>query len=425
MEGEQILPDNLQDAVRRGVLKRLPLTFLPFVNQQLQQWAYLFPNERQSVERLLLMVADLTPAQSAALFQDVVALEEKMGVRHWDFSTREQTIQNASLLARSAWFQEWRRAVQVVFDAADRDALTSSAHSPQAAHRLILLDFPESLPVQAQRCWSRWQDLGRVLQLDPGASNTPGSAFERLLAGNRGLLNAAQGRPAASHTDVWVIDAGDGLVQPFRAQQPSIPAAGFIQLCYRNFDLYRQNFSREMNAMRKDLADADAVYDTLRKVNVTPWCSPELAVDPLIREFVRSVFLSGNGAVIFPNSFVEWAASEAFRRARPSFVAARFGVRSMPKPFTAVAVFENPDEVNPLPPVDDLEGSALDAEVLAHYIWLAAARFHEYRSSTVCVCLAERLNQAWLVAPGDFPLAAEPQAVPIDRLHDALLAWIA
>ncbi len=129
MEGEQILPDNVQDAVRRGVLKRLPLTFLPFVNQQLQQWAYLFPNERQSVERLLLMVADLTPAQSAALFQDVVALEEKMGVRHWDFSTREQTIQNASLLARSAWFQEWRRAVQVVFDAADRDALTSSAHS--------------------------------------------------------------------------------------------------------------------------------------------------------------------------------------------------------------------------------------------------------------------------------------------------------
>lgn len=142
-------------------------------------------------------------------------------------------------------------------------------------------------------------------------------------------------------------------------------------------------------------------------------------------EFVRAVFLSGNGALIFPNSFVEWAASEAFRRARPSLLAARFGVRSKPKPFTAVAVFEDPDEVNPLPPVDDLEGSTLDAEVLAPYIWLAAARFEEYRSSTVCLCLAEKVNQAWLVAAEDFPLAAEAQPVSSDRLRDALLAWIA
>ena len=55
---------------------------------------------------------------------------------------------------------------------------------------------------------------------------------------------------------------------------------------------------------------------------------PEVASEPAVREFVRALFLSGNGAVIFyANSFVEWAASEAFRRARPSFVAAQFGIR--------------------------------------------------------------------------------------------------
>lgn len=421
MEGEQIPLDNLQDAVHRGVLKRLPLTFLPFVNQQLEQWDFLFPNERQSVERLLLMVADMTPAQSTALFQDVVTLEEKMGVRHWEFSTREQTIQNSSLLARSAWFQEWRRAVQAVFDAADQYTLTGT-HFVRPAHRLVLIDFPESLPVEAQRCWRRWQSSGRLVRLEPGM---PGSIFDRLLTGSDGLLHAAQGRPGTSRADVWVIDAGDGLPQPMLQQQSSSPTIEPVQLSYRNLGPYRQSFLREMNTMRKDLADADAVYDSLRKVNVAPWCSPELAADPLIREFVRAVFLSGNGALIFPNSFVEWAASEAFRRARPSLLAARFGVRSKPKPFTAVAVFEDPDEVNPLPPVDDLEGSALDAEVLAPYIWLAAARFEEYRSSTVCLCLAEKVNQAWLVAAEDFPLAAEAQPVSSDRLRDALLAWIA
>jgi hypothetical protein len=197
-----------------------------------------------------------------------------------------------------------------------------------------------------------------------------------------------------------------------------------VLLSYARLDLYRQSFSSRMNTMRKDLGDADAVYDRLRQVDVTPWCPPEVAADPVIREFLRSLFLSGNGAVIFGNSFVEWTASEAFRRARPSFVAARFGVRSKPKPFTGVAVFENPDQINPLPAVDDLEGSAVDAERLALYIWLAASRFDEYRTSTVCLCLAESIAQAYLIATGDFELSHETKPISIDRLGQALRAWI-
>src|SRR5579864_3170565 len=110
-------PRQLEEALNQGALRRLPLTFLPFVNQQLHEWSYLFPNERQSVERLLLYVAHLNAEQSSALFQDVVELERRMGVRQWQFSTTEQTIQNSSQLARSPYFQEWRRAVQAVFDA--------------------------------------------------------------------------------------------------------------------------------------------------------------------------------------------------------------------------------------------------------------------------------------------------------------------
>ncbi len=165
--------------------------------------------------------------------------------------------------------------------------------------------------------------------------------------------------------------------------------------------------------------------DRLRKVDVTPWCPPEVASQPAIREFLRSLFLSGNGAVIFGNSFVEWAASEALRRARPSFLAAQFGVRSKPKPFTGVAVFDNPDQINPLPAVDDLPGSAVDAEMLALYVWLAALRFEEYQRSTVCVCLAESLSEAYVVAPQEFALGHETAPVTLDRLAAALRAWLA
>jgi hypothetical protein len=433
MRDKDKLPENLQNALSNGLLKRLPITFLPFVNQQLNQWDHLFPNERQSIERLLLYVAGLSPEQSADLFHDVVEIEEKMGVRHWDFSTTEQTIQNSSLLARSPYFQDWRRAVQAVYDAADSPALKTSGAAVKPGNRLVLLDIPLPLPTVPESVWRRWQGIGRPLKLDLGLSSGRASALELLLTGipnvdgvrSGGLLDAARSRSNAPSADVWVIDAGKSLVDAALGQESATTkAAKAILLSNGRLGLYRQSFSHEMNTMHKDLADADVVYDRLRKVDVTPWCPAEVADEPAVREFLRSLYLTGNGAVIYGNSFVEWAASEAFHRARPSFLAAQFGVRSKPKPFTGVAVFDNPDQVNPLPAIDDLPGSAVDAQMLALYVWLAAYRYEEYQSSTVCVCLAESLSQAYVVAPREFTLWQDTEPVTLDRLQHTLRVWI-
>ena len=426
MAGAGKLPDKLQEALDQGVLNRLPLTFLPFVNQQLSQWEFLFPNERGSVERLLLYVARLSPQESTTLFREVVDLEDKMGVRHWQFSTNEQTIRNSSELARSPYFQEWRIAVQAVFDSAERNSHETKTTS-KVKNRLILMDIPANLPLNQAGAWRRWQDLGRPIKIDLAQTGDGAGAMERLLTGGSGsdasaspgLLEAAIRREGAAPATTWVVDAGSSLVESVASK-----SSDAILLSYQRLDRYRQSFSHEMNTMRKDLADADAVFDRLRKVDVLPWCPPEVAADPAVREFVRSLYLSGNGAVIFGNSFVEWAASEAFRRARPTFLAARFGVRSKPKPFTGVAVFDNPDQVNPLPSVADVEGSAVDAQMLALYVWLAASRYEEYQRSTVCVCLAESLSQAYVVAPQEFVLADDHGPVGLDRLGVALGEWI-
>jgi len=426
MAGAGKLPDKIQEALDLGALKRLPLTFLPFVNQQLNQWEFLFPNERQSVERLLLYITRLSPQESDALFRDVVELEAKMGVRQWQFSTAEQTIQNSSQLARSPYFQEWRRAVQAVFDAADRNAQQMSGRTATPRNRLILLVIPRALPVSKANIWRRWQGIGRILQMDLTQVGPQRESLEFLLAGRvgadgkktEGLLQITRNLSTATPADTWVVDAGRGLTEAVMVSE-----SGTVFLSNTRLDRYRQNFSHEMNTMRKDLADADAVFDRLRKVDVSPWCPPEIGSDPAVREFVRSLYLSGNGAVIFGNSFVEWASSEALRRARPAFLAAKFGVRSKPKPFTGVAVFDNPDQVNPLPAVDDLEGSAVDAQMLALYVWLAATRYEEYRQSTACVCLAESISEAYVVAPPEFSLLKETEPIGLDRLGHALRTW--
>jgi hypothetical protein len=434
MRFEKELPEEVQRALRNGLLKRLPLTFLPFVNQQLHEWDYLFPYERQSVLRFLVYVAGLNEQQCSNLFRGVMQLEERMGVRHWQFSTTEQTIENASLLARSPYYQEWRRAVQAVFDAAEQHALRIDVASGKSGRRLILLVLPRPLPLDPTKVWHKWQGIGRPLKLDLASTGETHSPSETLLGGipstvgerSGGLLDVALGRPDAPPADTWVLDAGTSLIDYVLKREPAgATAAPAILLSYGRLASFRESFSHEMNTMRKDLADADAVFDRLRKVEVTPWCPPEVASEPAIREFLRALYLSGNGALIFGNAFVEWAASEAFRRARPSFLVAHFGVRSKPKPFTAVVLFENPDQLNPLPSVEDLPGSSVDAQMLALYVWLAASRYEEYQRSTVCVCLAESLSEAYVVAPPEFSLWHEAQPGALDRLGAALRTWIA
>jgi hypothetical protein len=422
-------PEQLQRALDQGLLKRLPRTFLPFTGQQLHDWSYLFPYERQSVVHLLLFLASLSQAELAALFREVLQLEEKMGVRNWQFSTEEQTILNASLLARSPYYQDWRKAVQKVFDAAQAHAAREDTPKP-SRHRLILLVMPQELPLDSTTVWRRWQSVGHPVKLAEANAQEHRSPAQVLLAApgterSAGLLNIVTRRPGGTAAECWILDAGHELVEWVLANEPveagNCPAT---LLSYERLAGFREQFSHEINTMQKDLSAADAVYDRLRKVDVTPWCPPEVAAVPVIREYLRSLYLSGNGALIFGNSFVEWGASEALRRARPDFLVARFGVRSKPKPFTSVAVFENPDQINPLPAVDDLPGSALDVQELAFYVWLAANRYDEYRNNTACVCLAESLSEAYVIAPPEFGLFREAQPVPVDRLRAAVAEWL-
>lgn len=426
------LPERLQDALRHDVLKRLPLTFLPFINQQLHEWEFLFPNERNSTGELIVFVDSLAPSESTALFSDLVRLEDEMGARRWQkFSTEEQTIENSSELARSPYFQRWRQSVQAIFDAAQRHRTQANSGPSKPRNRAIVLHIPASLQVEQPERWQHWHGVGRRIPLQPLASQSSQAGLDGVLTGliadfTKARVSSKSDEPSAasSSADAWVIDGARSLVDACLAGTPSASPASATLLSFARLDAYRESFSHEMNTMQKNLADADSVYDHLRKVDVAPWCPPEVAAEPAVREFVRSLYLSGNGAVIFGNSFVEWAASEALRRARPRFLAARFSVRSKPKPFTGVAVFEDPDHINPLPAVDDFSGSAVDAEILAAYIWLSAIRYEEYRQSTVCLCLAGSLAEAYLVAPPEFALNNVAGPVAFEAVAESLRSWL-
>jgi hypothetical protein len=136
--------DPVELASYRGLIARLPVTLRPSLNGQLAEWETLFPYERGRVRKFLSGVGAFDPASLDALMLPLRKLETKMGMQHWDFSQSSDTMENASLLARSEFYGEWREQVRRIYAAVDSAA---GAPTPQlhAMSRLAVVILPASL----------------------------------------------------------------------------------------------------------------------------------------------------------------------------------------------------------------------------------------------------------------------------------------
>lgn len=391
----------------RSQIARLPLTMRPALNQQVSGWDDLFPFEQKRVAAFLHAVSSFSNADLEALTQPLRVLEEKMGVPRWNFSTSRDTMQNASLLARSSYYIEWRGEVQKIFSAIE-SRVHAAAPSASTAGRLVLLVLPEHLPIKSINAPKKWDSRGREYRISGDARRI----CEMAMRGQYSLPAQLAAAKDATASDCWLIDA-DAQLGSFVPASSGLPAS---QLNYATLRPFRDSFLAAVNAVPKDLAASDEILEHVRQQNWDKLWPAELAGQARLRNFMIELFLSGNGALIFSSAFVQWTASEALRRARPRLMVGRFGMRSKPKPFTSIAIFENQQTINKLQEVDDPEGSAIDALILARYVWLSALRYPE-EEHTCCVCVSEAANSVYVVAPdSQRPGWQADQAVTPDEL---------
>lgn len=407
------------------LIERLPVTFRPFINEKLAGMDGLFEFEKKSVESFLSFLENLTPEDFELLFKPVEAVEKKMNVEQWKFSLQGETLENTSLLAHSPYYQEWRQAVQSVFDeASQKTHLTPDQIANLNRHRLVLIVLPRSLPVKKEAVWNDWTPQGHQLNLAAADfSNT--SCSETLLGkGDASFLSIAANAPGNSAEDFWILDADSTLENSMHSvQNPKGATNSATYLSYAELEPFREIFRDRLNWVQKDLADADKVIAALRQTDVSGLCPKPIKDQIATREFVKDLFLSGNGSVVFGNAFVQWAASEAFRRARPRVLAACFGLRSKPKPFTSITILEDQKHTSPLPDIADPEGSAIDAQILARYTWLSASRYEEYKNA-VCLCVADAIPAIYAIAPAGHGLFEGTAPMTVEKIRGIIAEWM-
>jgi hypothetical protein len=175
-----------------------------------------------------------------------------------------------------------------------------------------------------------------------------------------------------------------------------------------------------LNNIRRDLRSVDDTNQDLKRLDIGKYVGPAIDSRPRVREFVRGLLLSGNGSLVFPNSFVQWGASEALRRAQPQVLLASFGMRQKLKPFSSTVLFEDQHRSNPTPDEDDPAGSLVDAMMLAQYVHLASQRVSAYEGHTLTLLAASGVPRVLLL--GNMRSSTGP--LTADGLARLALAWL-
>ena len=385
------------------LIRRLPPTFGPALNDQFRQWKLLFPAEQRQLRSQVDWLSRLPGDQFDQLFAPLLDIEKRMALPPMDSSTAGLSVRSVGILARSPLYPRWRAEVEKVFGRVE-DA-TAPAAGLQSLPRLVVCILPRGIPAEDQPLWPSLAKDGSWLVLDrPLGETLP--AFTAAVA--------KRACPAALD-DVertWVLESDTRLSG----------VAGARVLSWDDLGPLRREFLRRLNAVQRDLRSVDQTNEDLKRADISRLLGPPMAADPRVREFVRTLFLSGNGSLLFGNSFVEWGASEALRRVQPQVLIASFGVRKRLKPFSSVVLFEDQSRSNPMPDEDDPAGSLLDAAMLSQYVYFGAQRVACYPGHTVAFMGTFDSKRVLVLSP---PAAAFPASAnaPID-LTALALRWL-
>jgi hypothetical protein len=408
MAGEADVSEVLQELIDKGLFKRLPATFATYFLEQIQGWKLLFPAERTYQERLFKLIDSSDPQAVASLFAPLREIERQMGIDEKTWQRDRFTVDQLEFLQRSPQYQQWRQAVAGVF--AKLDPLLDAEIVKHGRPRLVVVTSPAELPAGPERTWLRLRDHGKRIALDVPESP---DYLGQLLAGGAGVSIAQQ--YARETYDSWEISASKALPRGERA----------VRLNYQELNGYRLRLMEEVRHIVEsgEARTPQQLSERLKTLRLLA-SEGDFAKDEILSEFVRAVFLNGNGTLLINNTFVEWAAIQAARRARPSVMVISFGVRNKLKPFSSLLIHADQETANPIPTQMDTLGTSVDLEVFYQYLWQEFEKYAEYRKNTAYLFVGDGMDELFCIAPADFPLLSAKTPVKPATVFAAMKDWL-
>ena len=401
------------------VLARLPATLHAFILVELQKWPMLFAPEQRYQRALLEHLSrvprrELDQAASGIARVETEAAVNRLGERN---PARFQDDAQA-LLRKRGLFVAWRGEVDRFFQKID-PVLEAQLYPTDAPRRLVVQIYGSGIEVQREKLWNRFKGTGARISLDLEGTNGT-DEFLQALFGARAPGGGTPGifaSTASAPLDAWLIESHEALHALCDAKEGESSAGALTGLSYDRLRGYRDDLTRALNRkIQSGVESPQAFAAYARSLQVVPPAGTLFYSADVLLAFVRDVLLTGNGTLFMNNTFVEWAAVQALRRAQPRILVTRFGVRDKLKPFSSMVLFSQPRATDHVPIAQDPVGSFVDVEQLSYYVWLNAEKNPAYRKKTLYLFLAEGCDEM-LAIRSDAPTAT-PSRLATARLAD-------
>lgn len=402
-----------------AMLARLPATVHAFILVELQKWPTLFAPEQRYQRTLLEHLSRLTRPDLQQAVAGIARVETEAGstrIAGGDPGRFQEDAQ--ALLRKRGLLPAWRKEVDAFFQPVDA-ALDAQLYPPDGPRRLVVQIYGSGIAIQADKLWSRFTGTGVRVPLR--LEGTQGAdAFLRALFGGLdngatapALFAAATESAGLAPLDAWIVEAHEAL----HDLCDGTSGGSLTGLSYDRLRAYRDDLTRALySKIQSGVESPQAFAAYARSLKISPAPGALLHAADVLRAFVRDVLLTGNGTLFVNNTFVEWAAVQALRRAQPRILVTRFGVRDKLKPFSSLLLFSQPRASDQIPMIEDPVGSFVDVEQLSYYVWLNAEKSPAYRGKTLYLFLAEGVDEL-LAIRSDAPVAPTP-ALPAASLSD-------
>jgi hypothetical protein len=399
----------------RRMLDRLPSTVRASLLVELHKWGTLFPAEHAYQRALLGHLSGITGADADRLFAGIAKIEADAGVGA--FSGAEAAKfqdETQALLRKKRLLYQWRGEIEKLFQQID-PAIERQLYPADRPRRLVVQVYGTGISIQTPKLWERFKGSGfRVPLKLEGAGRGGAEAFLAPLFGD-GVMPAN-----TSPIERWFLESGDAL---------SKFGESSTALSYARLRNYRDELTRALyEKVQKGVESPQAFAAYARSLKIAPGDGVRLHEAEVMHAFVRDVFLTGNGTLFVNNTFVEWAAVQALKRAQPRMLVARYGVRDKMKPFSSLLLFSQPRATDQIPEIEDPTGSFVDVEQLSYYVWLNAEKTAAYRNRTLYLFLAEGVDEM-LALRSDMTGPAAPAATTLAPatladVYQTMAAWL-
>lgn len=354
-----------------AILRQLPTVYVATLLREVIDYDWKFPAERRQIQAQLTCLDSLSSGQRAELFAGFVRIRLKPGVEDTDW-VRDPALFSESL---TAWLWSTHQ-----IDAFRKAATEFGARIAAAAAPVPQLSVGRlGIAIIGQGVESSQIPLFRKLR-------PHGVHFTNVnpTNGMQILMDAVAERARKYPVPFghWYIE-GDTAA----TTEPQLTTVAYSALA-----LVRTRLLAKMQEVIRSGAGGPELLET-KMMQLTP---PDLGMksDTLDR-FRLNILTQGSGTQIFSTTFVQWTAREALRRAQPATLLARFTPRQRQRPMNEL--LDGGVSSGGLDP----QGSLVDADMGAYYIWIDQQRLSQAEQASFLVWF-EGHNEAIAVSP-DLP----------------------